>query len=188
MTNEREALLLAAADFLSRRPNATVPEIAKAMGVSRATLHRHFAGGRAELLQALSDLAAEKLQLAIAEARIEEGDCADAVRRLVAHCEEGAPYLTLLYSFSQEEAPDIPHPAWDEADAAIYGLFERGRRSGEFTTDLTAAWLTEAFYSLMAGAVWAVQSGRCAQRDFIPMVAQMVLSGAGHNDTDKQST
>ncbi|MET4921432.1 TetR/AcrR family transcriptional regulator [Streptomyces sp. PSRA5] len=170
-------MLLAAADYLGRRPNATISEIAKAMGVSRATLHRHFAG-RGELLDALSDTAAERLHGAVTAARLTEGDCADAVRRLVAGFERSAPYLALLYSFSQEDAPDIAHPAWNEADTAIRGLFERGQKSGEFTVGLTAVWLTEAFYSLIAGAVWAERSGRCAQRDFVHMVTRMVLCGA----------
>ncbi|MGE4364641.1 MAG: TetR family transcriptional regulator, partial [Mycolicibacterium sp.] len=44
MTATHDQLLRAAADFLGRRPNATQDEIAAAIGVSRATLHRHFAG------------------------------------------------------------------------------------------------------------------------------------------------
>ncbi|MEV8115999.1 TetR/AcrR family transcriptional regulator [Streptomyces xiamenensis] len=186
MMNEREAMLLAAADFLGRRPNATIPEIAKAMGVSRATLHRHFAG-RTELLQALSDMAAQKLLDAVTGARTTEGSGTSAVRRLVIAVEDSAPFLALLYSFSQDDVPHV-HPVWDEVDATIRALFERGQRSGEFTLGLTATWLTEAFYSLVAGAAWAVQSGRCAQRDFIRMVTQMVLSGARNNDQDAQDT
>ncbi|USX53947.1 hypothetical protein [Lentzea sp. HUAS12] len=50
---------------------------------------------------------------------------------------------------------------------------------------MTTAWLTEAFYSLVVGAVWAVRSGRCAQRDFVPMVIRMVLLGAC-NGKDEQ--
>jgi AcrR family transcriptional regulator len=48
-------VLRAAADFPGRRPNTTQDEIAAAVGVSRATLHRYFAG-RAALLEALDHI------------------------------------------------------------------------------------------------------------------------------------
>ncbi|GGZ64413.1 TetR family transcriptional regulator [Streptomyces bluensis] len=169
-------MLRAAADVLSRRPNATQDEIAKGVGVSRATLHRHFAG-RAELLQALEVMAAEQLHAAVLAAHLEEGDCASAVRRLVAASEHVAPYLALLYTQSQESDSATMHPTWDEIDQMIHGLFRRGQRSGEFTSELPVAWLSEAFYSLVAAAQWAVQSGRAARIDFTRLVADLMLSG-----------
>ena len=57
-------LLRAAADFLGRRPNATQDEIATAVGVSRATLHRHFAG-RLALMEALDELAVTEMRDAL---------------------------------------------------------------------------------------------------------------------------
>ena len=36
-----------------------------------------------------------------------------------------------------------------EIDAGIRELFERGQREGEFRPDLSAVWLTEAFYDLV---------------------------------------
>ena len=63
MTLDRERVLRAAADFLGRRPNATQDEIAAAVGVSRATLHRYFAG-RAALLEALDELAVTQMHQA----------------------------------------------------------------------------------------------------------------------------
>ncbi|MEV7386000.1 helix-turn-helix domain-containing protein [Streptomyces sp. NPDC091215] len=177
MFMERNAMLRAAADFLSRRPNATRSEIAKAIGVSPATFHRHFTG-RDELLRGLEDRAAELMLAAIVDAHLEEGDCASAVHRLVAAAQDVAPYLALMYTQSQVSDPDTTHPAWDEIDQAITGLFVRGKRSGEFTSELSASWLADAFYGLMASAEWAVQSGRAARRDFTRMVTGMVLSGA----------
>lgn len=176
-------MLLAAADHLSRRPHATLAETAGAMGISRATLHRHFAG-RGELLDALTDRATKRLHAAVTGARLTDGCCADALRRLVRCLEKDAPYLALLYSLSQEHTPDAPPAAWHESDTAIRRLFERGRESGEFTVSLTAAWLTEAFYGLIAAAVWATRSGRCARRDFVDMVTRTTLSGAAADAAD----
>ncbi|MGE2833027.1 TetR/AcrR family transcriptional regulator [Mycobacterium sp. SMC-4] len=172
----REHLLRAAADFLGRRPNATLDEIATAVGVSRATLHRHFAGKPA-LLAALDEFAIAEMRRALDSADLHSGSATDALRRLVAACEPVAPFLALLYSQAQELDVEDWLQGWAEADAAVSALFERGQRSGEFRPDMSAAWLTEAFYNLVAGAGWAIQNGRVAARDFHHMIVELLLNG-----------
>ncbi len=44
MAVDREHVLRSAADLLTRKSTATMDEVAKAAGISRATLHRQFAG------------------------------------------------------------------------------------------------------------------------------------------------
>ncbi|WP_422742656.1 TetR/AcrR family transcriptional regulator [Mycobacterium sp. WMMD1722] len=177
MATDRDRLLQSAADFLGRRPNATVDEIATAVGVSRATLHRHFAGKPA-LMAALDELAMTNMRQAIESARLQEGSAIDALRRLVTACRPVAPYLCLLYSQSQELDADESMQGWAETDAAITALFDRGQRAGEFRPDLSAAWLNEALYSLIAGAGWAIRVGRVAERDFDHMITELLLNGA----------
>ena len=176
MTLDREQLLRAAADFLGRRPNATQDEIAAAVGVSRATLHRHFAG-RAALLEALDELAVAQMHQALKTARLQEDSATEALRRLVTACRPVSPYLALLYSQTQELDPDQSLAGWSDIDAEITALFQRGQQAGEFRPDLTAAWLTEAFYSLVAGAAWAIRIGRVAGRDFTHMITDLLLHG-----------
>jgi TetR/AcrR family transcriptional regulator, mexCD-oprJ operon repressor len=176
MAYDRDGLLRAAADFLGRRPNATSDEIAAAVGVSRATLHRQFAGKPA-LLAALDDLAIREMLAALESARLAEGSATAALRRLVTACRPVAPYLALLYSQSQELDADASMRGWSDIDTGITTLFERGQRAGEFRPDMTAAWLTEALYSLVAGAGWAIQVGRAAGRDFDHMITDLLLNG-----------
>ena len=176
MTLDRERVLRAAADFLGRRPNATQDEIAAAVGVSRATLHRYFAG-RAALLEALDELAVTQMHQALKTARLHEDSATDAMRRLVAACQPVSPYLALLYSQTQDIDADKSLAGWSDIDAEITALFRRGQQAGEFRPDLTAAWLTEAFYSLVAGAAWAIRIGRVAGRDFTHMITDLLLHG-----------
>ena len=176
LMSDREQLLRAAADFLGRRPNATQDEIAAAVGVSRATLHRHFAG-KPSLLAALDDLAIAEMRRALTSAQLTEGSATQALHRLVTAFEPVSPYLALLYSQSQDVDMDASLQGWAEIDEQIIALFERGQRTGEFRPDLTAAWLTEALFSLVAGAGWAIRVGRVAGRDFDRMIGGLMLNG-----------
>lgn len=180
MTPDREQMLLAAADFLGRRPNATQDEIAAAVGVSRATLHRHFAG-RGALLEALDELAVAQMREALRTARWQEGSATEALQRLVTACEPVSGYLTFLCTQSQGFDTDQAQEGWAEIDAEIRALFERGQREGEFRPDLSAVWLTEAFYDLVAGAAWVIQAGRAARRDFTTMVTDLLLHGVSRS-------
>ncbi|RUP05428.1 MAG: TetR/AcrR family transcriptional regulator [Mycobacterium sp.] len=173
---DHERLLRSAAAYLGRRPEATQDEIATAVGVSRATLHRYFAG-RAALIEALQHLALEQVRQAVDEARWQEGPAAQALLRLVTECEPVSGYLTLLYTHSQEFSNEELRQGWAEIDDQIKGLFLRGQRDGEFRPDLTSTWLTEAFYNLVAGAGWSIRTGRAAPRDFSTMVTNLLLDG-----------
>jgi AcrR family transcriptional regulator len=180
MTLDREQMLRAAADFLSRRPNATQDEIAAAVGVSRATLHRHFAG-RAALLEALDQLALAQMREALQSARWQDGSATEALQRLVTACEPVSGYLSLLYTQSQDFDANQPTQGWAEIDAEIRQLFQRGQRDGEFRPELSAFWLTEAFYCLVAGAAWVIQVGRAGRREFSDMITDLLLHGVSQS-------
>ncbi len=170
----REDLLRAAADYLGRRPNATQDEIASAVGVSRATLHRQFSG-RAALMDALEALAIREMTEVLAAVRPHEGPADEALRRLVTACEPIAPYLALLYSQSQDVEACLEE--WEEVDGAITALFVRGQRDGVFRPELPAAWLTESFYSLVAATDWSIRVGRVAARDGTRLIIDLLLNG-----------
>jgi AcrR family transcriptional regulator len=162
-------VLRAAADFLSRRPNA-----------SRPTLHRYFAG-RAALLEALDQLAVAHMREALKTARWQDGSAAEALQRLVTACEPVSGYLALLYTRSQDFEANQAKEGWAEIDAEIKQLFQRGQREGEFRPDLSAVWLTEAFYNLVAGAAWVIQVGRAARYDFTQMITELLLHGVSRS-------
>ncbi|KAF0649167.1 TetR family transcriptional regulator [Streptomyces fradiae ATCC 10745 = DSM 40063] len=173
---DRDQVLRAAAALLSRKATATMDEVARAAGIGRATLHRHFAG-RDALVRALEELGIQEFEAALDAARLDEDRAEDALRRLVAGVEPVAGLLSFLVTENQLFEGDV-NEGWARLDARVSALFRRGQERGEFRIDLTPAWLTEALYSLVGGCAWAVQDGRVAGKDFSYMIVELLLGGA----------
>ncbi|MEU5715053.1 helix-turn-helix domain-containing protein [Streptomyces sp. NPDC020403] len=177
MTLDREQVLRSAAALLSRRSTATMDEVAKAAGIGRATLHRHFAG-RDALVRALEDLGIREFEAALDAAALDEGSAEEGLRRLVAAVEPGAGLLAFLVTENQLFEGDQVNEGWNRLDARVSAFFRRGQERGEFRIDLTPAWLTEALYGLIGTGAWAVQAGRVAAQDFPYMIVELLLGGA----------
>ncbi|MFL5995997.1 MAG: TetR/AcrR family transcriptional regulator [Streptomyces sp.] len=176
MAVDRDHVLRSAAALLTRRSTATMDEVAKSAGISRATLHRHFAG-RDALVRALESLGIEECEKALDAARLDEGPASEAVRRLVREVEPAAGLLAFLYTENQLFEGEEQNDGWARIDARISALFRRGQQSGEFRIDLTPVWLTEALFGLLASAVWLLQSGKGAPKDFHHMTVELLLGG-----------
>lgn len=177
MAVDRDHVLRSAAALLTRKSTATMDEVAKAAGISRATLHRHFAG-RDALVRALEALGIAECEAALDAARPDEGPASDAVRRLVREIEPAAALLAFLYTENQLFEGGEQNAGWTRIDDRVSALFRRGQESGEFRIDLTPAWLTEAVYGLLASGAWAVSEGRVAAKDFTYMIVELLLGGA----------
>lgn len=183
MTVDREQVLRTAAALLSRKATATMDEVARAAGIGRATLHRHFAG-RDSLVRALEDLGIRQFGIALDTARLDEGSALEALRRLIAETEPNAGLLGFLFTENQL-FEDSVNEGWAELDARVAALFKRGQEDGDFRIDLTAAWLTEALYGLVGSGAWAVQSGRVASQDYQFMIAELLLGGVTRRSVEK---
>lgn len=177
MTLDREQVLRSAAALLSRRSTATMDEVAKAAGIGRATLHRHFAG-RDALVRALENLGIQEFEAALDAAALDEGTSEEGLRRLVAAVEPGAGLLSFLVTENQLFEGDQVNEGWNRLDARVAAFFRRGQERGELRIDLPPAWLTEALYGLIGTGAWAVQAGRVAGQDFQYVIVELLLGGA----------
>ena len=177
MAVDREHVLRSAAALLTRKSTATMDEVAKAAGISRATLHRQFAG-RDALVRALEALGIAECEAALDRARLDEGPAGEAVRRLIREFEPAAGLLAFLYSENQLFEGEEQNAGWARIDACVSALFRRGQDAGEFRIDLSPTWLTEALYGLLAAGAWSVLDGKVARNDFQFMIAELLLGGA----------
>ncbi|MEX1652751.1 helix-turn-helix domain-containing protein [Streptomyces pseudovenezuelae] len=176
MAVDRDHVLRSAAALLTRKSTATMDEVARAAGISRATLHRHFAG-RDALVRALEEHGIAECEAALDAARLDEGSASDAVHRLVREIEPVAGLLAFLYG-ENELWEDGGGDSWARLDLRIASVFVRGQQNGEFRIDLSPVWLTEALYGLVASCAWAAQAGRVAPKDFTHMITELLLGGA----------
>ncbi|WP_431040754.1 TetR/AcrR family transcriptional regulator [Streptomyces sp. P1-3] len=176
MSVDRAHVLKEAAALLTRRATTSMDEIARAAGISRATLHRHFAG-RDALIRALEEHGIAQFAQAMDRARLDEGNTADALRRLIAEAEPVAAVLAFLCTENQLFEGGEINVGWARLDARITALFRRGQEEGDFRIDLSAAWLTEALYGLFSAGAWAVHEGRLARNDLNHSIAELLLGG-----------
>ncbi|MDT9692924.1 helix-turn-helix domain-containing protein [Streptomyces sp. P9(2023)] len=177
MSVDRTQVLRAAAALLSRKSTATMDEVARAAGIGRATLHRHFAG-RDALVRALEAMGIQEFEAALDAANLDEGPADEAVRRLVVQSEPNAQLLAFLVTENQLFEGDQVNEGWARLDARVSDLFRRGQEEGAFRIDLSPAWLTEALYGLISSCAWSVMDGRVAAKDFSFMITELLLGGA----------
>ncbi|RKT03739.1 TetR family transcriptional regulator [Streptomyces sp. 3211.6] len=177
MAMDRDQVLRDAAALLSRKSTATMDEVARAAGIGRATLHRHFAG-RDALVRALEEFGIRRFEIAFDRARLDEGTAVEALHRLVAETETDAQLLAFLVTENQLFEGDQVNEGWARLDARVSALFRRGQQEGHIRIDLSPAWLTEALYGLIGTCAWAVMDGRVAAKDFQYMITELLLGGA----------
>ncbi|MEW1659885.1 MULTISPECIES: helix-turn-helix domain-containing protein [unclassified Streptomyces] len=176
MAVDREHVLTEAAALFTRRSTTSMDEIARAAGISRATLHRHFAG-RDALIRALEEHGIERFAQAMDAARLDEGDAEGALRRLAREAEPVAGVLAFLFTQNQLFEGEAVNAGWERLDARLAALFRRGQEEGDFRVDLTAVWLTEAFYGLLGAGAWAVHEGRLARGGLHHSIVELLLGG-----------
>ena len=75
----RRTLLTAAAEELAHNPEASMADVARAAGLTRATLYRHFRN-RQSLLEAIQTEALVRAAETLVACRIEEGTALEAFR------------------------------------------------------------------------------------------------------------
>lgn len=179
MSVEREQLLRAIATVLTDQPRLPMEQLAQAIGISRATLHRMFPN-REAIVEAVLALALESSRQAIDSAAIDEGPADEALRRLVATFMPNAVLYLFLQSAHQERCgqADTWLAEFEPNRQRVLALFRRGQEEGCLRVDLTAQWMHDATSALLFEAAHSVREGRLAAADAVESVLTVLLDGA----------
>ena len=147
----REAILSAGLEVLSRRPDAGLGEIARASGLTRTTVYAHFAT-REELLEELLRRAVAETTQMIDASGPGSGPADLALLRVLAaswqHVAELAGLTELIGRALGERAAELHAPVQERLSA----LVRRGRRDGTFRRDVPERWLVATYFALVHAA------------------------------------
>lgn len=173
---DREDVLDAAMRLLSHDRSASMTDVATATGVSRATLHRMFAG-RDDLVGALNLHAAGQASAALDRVLADGAGPADALRALVAETLPLAASCAFLMTERLTPQMAEGERLWDELDARLRELVRAAQAAGRIRIDVSDAWVVEAFFSLITGAGDAVACGRLAAVDVERQIVITLFDG-----------
>ena len=176
-----DALLDAAATLLATRPAASMDDVARAAGVSRATLFRRFPS-RTVLVTTVCRRAVEAFVAATGPAAAgevadeEAGDPVRALRGLVARLVPlGARYgLVATQPLEDLVERDLLERAAAGEDR-VRALVRRGQEEGAFRVDVDPEWVLTTLVWLVVGAADGVRLGRLAPARVEAHVADTLL-------------
>jgi TetR/AcrR family transcriptional repressor of mexCD-oprJ operon len=169
------AILEAAVTALSRNPDASVSEIAKAAGVGRVTLYAHFPS-RADLVEAALARAIDDGHAALDAVDL-TGDPRRALARLIDSSWQLVNQSRSLLLAAQGVLPPGRIRALHAGPVErVQGLVERGQAEGVFRTDLSTSWLVGVMHSVMHTAADEINAGRLDADRAAAYIAATVLA------------
>ncbi|NUR89996.1 MAG: TetR/AcrR family transcriptional regulator [Nonomuraea sp.] len=165
MAMTREQLMTAAIQRLNEDPTASMGQLAEAVGVSRATLHRHFSS-REELMVALGHRALDQWERAQDEAGITRpDDLAGALRALLLGLIDCADeYGFALTDYATAVHPDLQRRS-DELEEREIAFYEAAQAAGLIRAGLPVRWVSNVVYGLLVGVRESLRRGDVARRD-----------------------
>ncbi|MEU6353018.1 TetR family transcriptional regulator [Streptomyces sp. NPDC047072] len=175
--SNRARILATARQELGRNPDVTLEELARAAGVVRRTLFGHFPG-RAALLDALAEEAAEALQAAVADGAGADEPADRALAQFsLSLWPVGDRYRMLLALARRDLGMDRVAGILEPARVRVTAILERGQRDGLFHSHLPAPVLSAGLESMTVALLEEVNTG--ALEDDGTRVAVTTLIAAG---------
>jgi TetR/AcrR family transcriptional regulator, mexCD-oprJ operon repressor len=168
------AILDAATECLSRDPESSINDIARAAGVGRVTLYGHFDSRAALVGQVVSRAIAES-EHTLGSVDV-TGDPREALARLLdASCEVTQRFGSLVVAAEGTIPPDDLREAHAQPARRVRRLLRRGRAGGAFRRDMPVEWQVTLIQSIVHGASLAAHRGEITPAQAPRLVRDSVL-------------
>lgn len=176
MDSGQDKLFHDVAAALVTNPSASTAEIARAAGVSRATLHRAF-GDRGSLVESTYGWLLDRCDLVFEQADIDSGEIKSALDRLIEDCYPLAQSYWLLTATPSLEQAESVGQRLKEQDDRLEGFFARGQREGIFRPDLPPRWMSYSFGGQVMSAWFLVEDGFAGEREVPRLIREATFGG-----------
>ncbi|WP_345560725.1 TetR/AcrR family transcriptional regulator [Nonomuraea rosea] len=175
--------MTAAIQHLNKDPIASMAQLAEAVGISRATLHRQFSS-REELMLALGLRALEQWQRVQEAAGIAEATgSADpqVLDKAMTALLTGLIDVADEYGFGLTDYAMAVHPELlrrsDELEESEIAFYAAAQRAGLLRGDLPARWVSNTVYGLLVAVRESLRRGDVARRDVPRLLLGTFLHG-----------
>jgi TetR/AcrR family transcriptional regulator, mexCD-oprJ operon repressor len=174
-----EAILAAALDALASDPEASMAEIARQGGVVRATIYVHFPT-RESLLDAVMERAVADVARAMTAAEPGRGDPQTALERVIRATwrELGRFHALLAINMNRLSVEEL-HRRHLPVTTQLVPLIERGRKKGDFRSDVPVSWQIAVIRAIVHTASAELRSGRISEAEVEPVLLATVLAAIG---------
>jgi AcrR family transcriptional regulator len=169
----KQLVLDAGIEFLTREPTMSMQEIAEASGLGRTTVYRHFSN-REELLDAVFEAVGDDARATTAAVLEEQGDAEQSLRSI----SDAIFALNLRYGalISMREVGDGAAAASTDGRSPVGTFFREARDRGEIRADLPLHWQLLVLQHLSMEAVEGVNDGALKQAEAKGMLADTLVS------------
>jgi AcrR family transcriptional regulator len=173
----KRPLLDVVAEVLLAQPGASLAEVAEAAGISRTTLHKHYAT-RDDLVRAVGLRATEIWEQAVDRVADEPGTEA-GLRQLLAAMIESGPQLTFLWRNPVLDEDHELTQRYIDVERRCLAVLDRARSRGLLAASTPDWWMLQTVYSLVYTAAESVQFGKLAPLDAPDLALSTLLHGLG---------
>lgn len=173
--NNEVELLKKLAVAAVENPRSTIKELAEAVGISKATLHR-VCGTRENLEKMLAEKAGGALKNIIMTAERDFDDYKDGMSQLIRAHLDNKELLRMMCSPQSCVEDD-----WSPYMKAIDTFFLKAQKQGAFRIDFSVQVLSELFVSSICGMIDAQRRGRVASSGLPETFEDFFLHGVQDN-------
>lgn len=174
---DHSRLLAALALALVDQPRGTLQDLARAVGISKATLYR-FCRTRDELISRLIDHCIGVLAKVIESSGLDDPSPLAALRRLNANMVEQREVAAFLIYYWREVVSGVSSDWQTDWEGKLDAFFLRGQQQGIFRIDVSAPALTEIWASVLIGLLDGERRGRIARAGLAGLAERVFLRGA----------